>query len=64
MDGDTILFLRKAMALRGVEFAAMLRDKLLPPTARRDLVEKLAAIFQHGYRSDISISQGEIVVPK
>lgn len=93
LDGDTILFLRKAMALTSVEFAAMLGvervtvsrwennktkidglvdlrlrleaiDKLLPPTARRTLVEALVPMFQHQYTGDIMISQKEIVVPK
>jgi len=93
LDGDTILFLRKAMALTSIEFAAMLRvervtvsrwennkskidgladlrlrleaiDKLLPPTARKELVSALVPVFQHQYTSEIMISQNEIIVPK
>ena len=92
LDGDTILFLRKAMAMPSIAFAAMLRveritvsrwennkakidglsdlrlrlaaiDNLLPPTARRDLVEEIVPVFQHQYTGDIMISQNEIVVP-
>lgn len=93
LDGDAILFLRKAMGLKSVELGSVLRvtratvsrwennntsidglcdlrlrleaiDRILPPVARREMVEELVPLFQYQYNGEIPINRKEIVVPR